>query len=218
MKLRYAVVAALLLCIPLYAQTTKETDGKAATKKTAAKPADKKPADAKAAPQGPPKPSPEMVKMTKLFAGKWNTDIKVEATPFGPADKGTGVETIRKGPGGFSLINDSTAKFEKAGPFTGHGIVYYDSAAKAYNGTWCDSWSPTCMPGGTGNWEGDKLVLTSSSEMGGQTLKFRHTYTFNKDGYVYVLELADPSGAMKPWMTFTYTKAAAPAAPATEKK
>lgn len=217
MKLGYLAAVALLLCVPLAAQTTKETDGKAAARKTAAKPADKKPADAKAAPQGPPKPSPEMAKMTKLFLGKWDTTISVEATPFGPADKGTGTEIIRKGPGGFSLINDSTARFEKAGPFTGHGVVYYDAAAKAFNGTWCDSWSPACMPGGTGNFDGDKLVLTSSSEMDGHTLKFRHTYTFSEKGYVYALEMADPSGAMKPWMTFTYTRAAT-MPPAAEKK
>ncbi len=209
MKLRFAAAAVLLLCVPLAAQETKITDHKAASKKTAAKPADAKASSNASSEQGPPKPSAEMQKMTKAFVGKWNATVTMEATQFGPADKGTGTQTVRRGPGGYSLISDTTMKFDKSGPFSGHGVDYYDPAAKSFTGIWCDSWSPACMSAGTGNWQDDKLVMDSSMEMQGHTLKFHHTYAFTPTGYTYTLEMADASGQMKPWMTFTYTKAEA---------
>src|SRR6266545_1002707 len=128
MRLRFLVLCTLALSLPLFAQTTKSTDGKAAEKKTqaapAAKPADAKPADAAA--QQQPKPSDDIKKYARTFVGKWRVTGKILDEQWAPGGaEGTGFESIRRGPGGFSVINDSRMDFGKMGPFAGHGVIFY---------------------------------------------------------------------------------------------
>lgn len=208
MKLRF-LAAFLLLATLAFSQATKSTDHKAANKKAAA------PA---AAQQGPPKPAPEQGKIMKMFSGKWTVEATMAATPFGPADTGTGTETNYRGPGGYSVLTNTTMKFAKMGPLSGHGVMWWDPQAKTYMGIWCDNWGP-CSNDGPGQWEGDKLIFTNDMKMGERTVKARQTFSdITADGFTFVLEMSDASGAMQPWMNFKYTRAAAAAAPAAPKE
>jgi hypothetical protein len=198
MKLR--MIAVLLTASTLvFSQTTKSKDHK---------PAEKKTAESAAAP-APQKPAPEQLKLAKAFNGSWIVRGKTEAGPAGPAESAAGAETSKSGPGGFSVVTDATMKFERMGPFSGHGIMYWDPEEKHYTGTWCDNLGP-CATQGIGNWEGDNLVFNSEMKMGGQTAKMRQTYSkITADGYQFQIEMADQSGTLQPWMTLNYKRAIA---------
>ncbi len=58
-----------------------------------------------------PKPSPEMQKLIKMFAGTWTKEGRIEPNEFLPkGGTGTGIETSKAGPGGNSLISDYRSK------------------------------------------------------------------------------------------------------------
>jgi Protein of unknown function (DUF1579) len=206
MKLPFAAILLLAASTLAFSQTTKAKDHKPAEKKTAA-----------AAPaQAMPKPSAEEEKLIKAFGGKWTVDGNTEASPAGPAEKTAGTESCHKGPGGFSVICDANMKFDRMGPFMGHGVMYWDAEAKNYTGTWCDNLGP-CSTQGTGAWDGDKLVFNSEMKMNGQSAKMRQTYSdITPTSYKFQIEMGDPSGELKPWMTLNYKRASG--APATTEK
>ncbi len=205
MKLRLALVL-LAASSVVFSQTTKAKDHKPAEKKSAAP----------AGEQAPPKPAAEQEKLLKSFKGNWTVTGKTEASPSGPADPVTGTERNFGGPGSFSLLTDTKMKFTHMGPFAGHGVMYWDPETKNYTGTWCDNLGP-CATQGVGQWEGDNLVFNSEMKMGGQTSKMRQTYSkITADSFEFTIEMGDPSGALQPWMTLNYKRAAA--APAAEKK
>jgi hypothetical protein len=198
MKLR--LLALLLLSSTLaFSQTTESKDHKAAEKKDAAPAADQ---------QAMPKPAPEAERLAKAFGGNWTVVGSTEASPAGPAEKASGTESCHPGPGNFSEICDAKMKFERMGPFTGHGIMYWDPENKNYTGVWCDNLGP-CASQGTGTWDGDKLVLNGEMKMNGQTAKMRQTYSdITPTSYTFLMEMSDPSGELKPWMTLHYKRAA----------
>jgi hypothetical protein len=198
MKLRM-IILLLTASTLVFSQTTKSKDHKPAEKKTAAP----------AAAQAPPKPAPEQAKLMKAFGGSWTVSGSTEASPAGPAEKASGTETSKSGPGGFSVVTDANMKFERMGPFKGHGVMYWDPEEKHYTGTWCDNLGP-CATQGTGSWEGDKLVFNSEMKMNGQSAKMRQTYSdITPDSYKFMIEMGDPSGNLQPWMTLNYKRAAA---------
>ena len=201
MRLRTLLICTIALSLPLFAQTTKVTDGKSAEKKT------------QAAPENPagqmPKPSADIKKYARTFVGKWRVTGKILDEQWAPGGAdGTGFEVVRRGPGGFSVINDSKMNFgAKMGPFVGHGVIFYDAAKKGYTGIWCDTWAPTCESPGVGTWEGDKLVFNGEMQTGPQKLPMRQTYSnITKDGYDWFLEAGDGKGGWQPEMKLRYER------------
>jgi hypothetical protein len=204
MRLHQFLIVTLALSLPLCAQTTKKTDGKAAQKKTEAVPA------AKAVDSAPPtmKPSPEINKIATTFVGRWKVSGKILDEQWAPGGaQGSGFETIRRGPGGFSLVSDTKMDFGKMGPFSGHGVMFWDAAKNAYSGVWCDSWGPTCEPMGLAKWEGEKLVINGEMQAGPQKVPMRQTYSnISKDGYDWLLEAGDGKGGWKQEMALKYQR------------
>jgi hypothetical protein len=200
MRFRTLLICTLALSLPLFAQTTKITDGKAAEKKT------------QAAPENPaaqqPKPSAEIKKYARTFVGKWTVTGKILDEHWAPGGaEGKGFEVIRRGPGGFSVINDSRMDFGKMGPFAGHAVMYFDPAKKGYTGIWCDTWAPTCESPGLGTWDGDKLVFNGEMQMGPQKIPMRQTYSnITKTGYDWLLEAGDGKGGWTPEMKLRYDR------------
>jgi hypothetical protein len=186
----------------LNAQQTAKKDGKPAKKVTAAQPA----ADA-----GKPKPSPEIQKLAKMFNGRWKVSGKIQDEMWAKGgDEGSGIETVNSGPGGFTAMSDAKMTFKKMGPMTGHGVTWYDESKKAYQGFWCDNWSPTCMPSGEGKWDGDKLVFVGDMMMGPQTIPVRQTYSgISANGFDWSMEAGDGKGNWKPEMSLKYERASA---------
>ena len=206
MKLRLALLL-LLTSSLVFAQTTKSTDHKKPVKKS----------EAPAAAEAPMKPAPEADRLAKSFGGKWTVTGSTEASPAGPAEKASGTEVCHPGPGNFSEICDAKMKFERMGPFTGHGVMYWDAENKNYTGTWCDNLGP-CSSQGVGAWDGDKLVFNSEGKMNGQPFKMRQTYSdITPNSYKFLIEMSDQSGELKPWMTLNYKRATSAAATAEKK-
>lgn len=161
------------------------------------------------------KQSPEMARLTKMFVGTWAADEKFEAVPeMGPesqAGTGKGSEVVKAGPAGNSLVADFRAR-STMGPFSGHGVIWWDAKAGAYRSLWCDSESPGgCDAGAIGKWEGNDLVFTSYVEMPGpkgvMKMKMRQVYSEMKPAsFTFYIDGSINGGAMKRMITLKYKK------------
>lgn len=201
MKLRECVVLAMALAIGItgLAQQTKTKDGKSA--KTEQK------KEQPAAGMQMPKSSPELIRAQKALVGTWKVTGKILDEQWAPGGAtGSGTETVRKGPGGFSIISDSKMTWGKMGPMQGHGVLSWDDPKKAFTGLWCDNWAARCEPMGEGKWEGNNLVFNSEMDMGnGQKVPTRMTYTnITPNGCDWNMEVSDGKGGWKPEMTLRY--------------
>ena len=166
------------------------------------------------------KQAPEMAKLEKLLAGRWTLEMRFEAMPeMGPeaqGGSGKGHEVVKMGPAGNSLISDLHSR-SHMGPFSGHGVMWWDAKAGAYRSVWCDSETPACEASGTGTWEGDDLVFTVETAFPGSDqkmmkIKMREIYRDFKPGsFTFAIDSSIEGGPMKNMMTVHYTRAAAKA-------
>ncbi len=164
-----------------------------------------------------PKPAPEMTKLIKAMSGTWSVTEKHYPNPMMPnGGTGKGTATLTPGPGNLSLVEKYHSAGAMGGSFNGIGVFWWDAKGQVYRGLWCDSMSPTgCDAGGTTKWEGDNLVGTMESEMGGQKMMTRFTYSdWKPNSFVMTMESGANADAMSKVMTVTYTKGAAMAAKA----
>src|ERR1043165_4674681 len=156
MKARTAIAILVtgLLCSGAWAQD------KAAPKKKGA---------ASAATGAPPmpKPAPEMADLRALI-GTWASEETMEASPFGPAGTGTGTNTVRPGPGGFSVLMEHRSK-GSMGSFAGHGVLSWDPNEKVYKTSWVDSMTPAIITS-VGKKEGENIVYTGQVTMNGKKI------------------------------------------------
>ena len=163
-----------------------------------------------------------MEKLVKALAGNWSVAEHFEVNEMMPqGGSGTGSDTLKAGPGGFSLIGDYRLR-TSMGNFTGHAVTYWDSKQQAYLSVWCDSMAPDCENGALGKWEGDNLVFTYSGEMGGQKYSKKQTFSEIKpDSFLFTMDFAMGGGETKPFLHIKHTrkatmKPAAAAAPAAQ--
>ena len=167
-----------------------------------------------------PKPAPEMTKLIKMFSGTWTANEKVEANAMGnpKALTGTGTAVFKPGPGGFTLIEEYNSPKGAMGPFTGHGITWWDAKSNSYKGTWCDSMAPECMTNSM-KWEGDKLVSTPvEMDMGGKKTTTTMQYTeFKPDSITFEMGMGPTAAEAKTGMTIVYKKGGT-ATPAAKKE
>lgn len=202
----------LVICTLLAVSLAAFAQEKAAPKKkTEAKPA------AQAGGMPPmPKPGPEMKKLMSMLGGDYTATMKMDAMMGMPASSTVGPAKFHAGPGRLSLLETVSGVSDHGGKFNGHGIIWWDQAAGAYKGIWCDNGTPSgCMDGGTGKWDGDKLVTSGTMEMMGKQYSFRGTYQdFTPEGFTYLMETAEGSAPLQKMFVIEYKKAAAkPAAP-----
>jgi hypothetical protein len=155
-----------------------------------------------------PKPGPEMKELRSLI-GTWTTAETYEASPFMPGGKGTGTNTTRLGPGGFSLIMEIRSK-GPMGSFTGHGVIAWDPNEKAYKMAWVDAMTPGLVVE-TGHKEGDNIVYKGEVMMMGKKIATRDVISDQTPtSYTLTSYMNDGSGEKK-MMTIKATKQEAPA-------
>ena len=198
MRTLTTILAAGLLCLAAAAQE------KSAPKKKAPPKAD--------AASSMPKPGPEM-KDLRVLIGTWTSDEKYEVSPMMPAGgTGSGLNTCRLGPGGFSILLEQRSK-SAMGPFSGHGVYSWDPDQKAYKVAWVDSMTPGLQLE-TGHKEGENLVFTGESMMGGKKISVRDVWTdFTPTSHTLMSYMNDGAGE-KLVMTVKFTKQeTAPAVP-----
>ena len=188
------VLASVLLCVAA-----------AAADESAAK---KKSAGSAGAAMPMPKPAPEMKELRDMI-GVWATDEKFEQTSFMPAGTATGTNTVRLGPGGFSVLMEQRSK-SSMGPFTGHGVYTWDATGNTYKFIWVDSMTPG-MVVETGRKEGANLVFTGEVTMMGKKMTVRDVMSDRTaSSYTLTSYMNDGSGEKKV-MTIKLTKQESPA-------
>jgi uncharacterized protein DUF1579 len=163
----------------------------------------------KAAAPAMPKPASEM-KDLRALVGTWTTDETYEASAMGPAGTGSGTNTVRLGPGGFSVLMEQRSK-GSLGNFSGHGVYTWDPESKAFKIAWVDSMTPGLQTE-TGHKQGENLVFTGESTMGGKKIKVRDVWSdFTPTSHTLTSYNDDGSGEKKV-LTAKFTKQeAAPA-------
>ena len=153
-----------------------------------------------------PQPAPEMEKITRSLVGNWVVQEKVfpgEMAPNGASGKGS--ESIKKGPGGFSLLMDYQGS--ALGPFTGHGVTTWSPAKKKYETAWVDSMTPGGVFTMTGEWQGDKLVFTGTDSSMGTPMQTRHTYSnFTPTTFTYTMEMGPSAEKLQKVMEMQYRR------------
>ena len=188
-----SIFAAGLLCLTALAQD---------------KPAGKKKSDGAASMQ-PPKPAPEMKELRDLI-GTWSTDETFDPSPWMPSGgTATGTNTVRLGPGGFSVIMEQSSK-SAMGAFRGHGVMTWDPNEKIYKFVWADSMTPGIVTE-TGRKEGDTFVWSGHAMMMGKKVSVKDVLTDRTPtSYTLTSYMNDGSGEKKT-MTIKLTKKEAPA-------
>jgi len=170
--------------------------------------AKKKPAGSTGPTMSMPKPAPEMKELRDMI-GVWATDEKFEQTPFMPAGTATGTNTVRLGPGGFSILMEQRSK-SSMGPFAGHGVYTWDPNGNAYKFIWVDSMTPG-MVVETGRKEGANLVFTGEVTMMGKKMAIKDVMSDRTPtSYTLTSYMNDGSGEKKV-MTIKLTKQESPA-------
>jgi hypothetical protein len=162
-----------------------------------------------------PKPSPEMTKLIQKLRGTWSTAEKMEPSEMSPkGGSGRGTATFAPGPGNLSMTEKYNSR-GAMGSFAGFGNFWWDAKSQAYKGVWCDSMTPDgCDSSGTTKWEGDNLVGMMESEMNGQKMVNKITYSdFKPNSFVMTMESGPDENSLKKMMTITYTKAGTASSP-----
>ena len=198
MKTLLTLLTAALLCSSAVAQEKKDSKSKKVAAPAASGPA-------------MPKPAPEM-KDLRALVGTWSTEETFEQTPMMPAGSATGTNTVRLGPGGFTVLMEERSK-GSLGTFSGHGVLTWDPNEKAYKTYWSDSMTPGVMVS-TGHKEGENIVYQGEVMMGGKKVTVKDVISDrNPTSYTLTSYMNDGSGEKKS-MTIKFTKQEAPAPPA----
>ena len=143
------------------------------------------------APQGPPKPGPE-VKKLEYNIGMWN--VKGEAKPFGPMPGGkfTATEKCEWYSGGFFVTCHSEGT-GPMGPAKGVSFIGYDPNEKVY--TYHEFTNTGEAIDSKGTVSGDTWNWTAESKMGDAKISVRVTIKqVSKTEYTFKLEMSQNGG------------------------
>ena len=131
--------------------------------------------------------APEVQRLSAL-AGEWKTTEKFGANESGAA--GSGIFSIRKGPGSNSLIFDYTSQ-SSMGPYSSSRIIYWDGREGYYRAFYCDSMQPIgCGEAGTGRWEGKDLVFESTTKGPSGPVQMKQRFSdISSAGFTFSLDM-----------------------------
>lgn len=165
------------------------------------------------APQGPPKPGPEVKRMA-YYIGTWKTEGEVKKDAFGPGSGGkvTSTDKCEWLSGGFFSVCHSDGTTPE-GAIKALSVMGYDPIEKVY--TYHEFNSTGEAISAKGKVTGDTWNWTSpDSKMGNDTISVRvTTKEVSKTEYTFKLEMSTNGGA---WTTAEEAKSTkvTPAAPA----
>jgi hypothetical protein len=205
---------ALAMAVPWACAQESQTAPQAAAPATAAqgKTATKHKAKPEsAAPANPMAKSAAEMQKLKLLAGHWTTATKFEPAEWMPkGGTALGTADLHFATGKLTLLENFKSEMPGMGPFSGHGVLWWDAKGEQYKAFWCDSMEGCVETFEAGKWEGDKLVFTCETEHQGNKVATRETFSDIKpDSFTWTEETATGGGPMKLSMTIQYTRAAA---------
>ena len=123
------------------------------------------------APQGPPKPGPEVQKL-KVFEGKWKGESEMKPGPWGPGGKMTSEDDCTWFEGGFELVCRGTGS-GAMGKMKSEGVMGWNGEEKAYKYMGFDSMG--MMASANGTVSGNTWTWSGEDKMGGKLIKSRYT-------------------------------------------
>ena len=146
------------------------------------------------------KSNPQIERLLRALEGSWS--ITDELAPDASSPKGKkGVGTIiwRRGPGGFSAVEEFRSKQGEV-QFTGIGMMWWEEALHGYHVIWCDSTNP----GGCINfknaarWEGSSLILQEDYEVRGKEYTFKEVFGhITSDSFTQTLYGGEAGASLK---------------------
>jgi hypothetical protein len=135
---------------------------------------------------------PEVQRVFDVLAGQWKTTERFEANQFlKNGATGSGSFSIRKGPGGNSIVLDYTSQ-SSMGRYSSERIIYWDRREGNYRAFYCDSLQPAgCGEAGTGRWEDKDLVFESMTQgsPGGALQMVQRFSNISRGGFTFSLDL-----------------------------
>ena len=142
-----------------------------------------------------PKPGPAHEKLARLV-GNWVGQEKISPSPWDPAGGvATGRVNNRVAVDGFAVVQDYEQERNGAVNMRGVGIFTYDAGGQCYKMHWTDSMGMGVAEY-TGQFEGDKLVLSNKGPMGHSRATFD---TGTPGAYRFVMEVSQDGST---WFTF----------------
>lgn len=126
-----------------------------------------------------PKPAPEMERLSRWLAGKWETvEWRRPDSGVPPQQVGKGQEAFTVGPGGLSLLSQYRAQRDAGPVFESLGFVYWNPEKNVYERISCSNANPKgCALEGTGKWEGSDLVFYEEFKVKDGKIKLKTVYT-----------------------------------------
>lgn len=147
------------------------------------------------APQGPPKPGPELKRLA-YFVGTWKTTGEMKPGPFGPGGKMTSTDKVEWMKGGFFTVTHS-AGMSSMGSGQETSFTGYDPNEKVYTYHAFNSMGEAIAAKGTVT--GDTWNWTTEEKAGGNTTNIKVTIKeVSKNEYTFKMEFSQNGGA---WST-----------------
>ena len=153
-------------------------------------------------------PSAEIGQLIELFEGRWLVREKHEPSEWSARGAiGVGTAEFVPGPGSASLIQKYRSTVGDF-PFEGHGVTWWNSKARHFEGIWCENTDPDgCGDSGAVVWKDDRLVTEYESETNGKRTKERRTISeITPHSFTVVIELAVGDAPLRPAITVEYQR------------
>ncbi len=145
-----------------------------------------------------------------LMLGTWKTEAQYERTAAMPnGGTASGIETWRPGPGGLSVIEESSEK-NAQGDMAGLAVAWWDAKAQGQRFVWCDSGNADgCwVSKEVAKWVDGSLIWTEEQEHAGKRRVYSEVFRdITPTSFTQVLQEGEPGGALKTTVTIRATKA-----------
>ena len=143
-----------------------------------------------------PTPTEHHRKLHRL-AGQWIGDETLEPSPWGPGGTAVGRITGQVALDGMFVTSDYVEEKDGQVAFRGHSVFGWDPSSETVTWYWFDSMGSYPSSPAHGTWDGDTLVLRSTSP----GAEGRYTYRFEgNDRYAFQIENSRDGG--KTWVKF----------------
>lgn len=156
--------------------------------------------------EGPLSPVPEMARLIELLDGEWDTSITYAPSDTAPdGGTGEGQETSRPGPGGLSLLIETSSQ-GPSGPYEAGGIIEWSPSERVYKLHWMTSLSHVGSHF-DGAWVGDDLVFNGTENIMGEAFASRHSITdIQSDAFLYTIDMGPTPDRLQRTITIEYTR------------
>jgi hypothetical protein len=168
--------------------------------------------DLSAKPQGSKGPTTQpfaaLQSLTKALSGRWSVSVKFEPNPEMPNGfAGTGEETWRAGPGGYTVLDEERMP-TPAGDVFLLGIIWWDGKTKNLQGMECNNRLPyTCDLKGalndvTMSWDGRQFTINEWETHGGKKTLWHEVWSdITPTSFTQTGDVEEPGGATKRYFT-----------------